>query len=64
MVETIIIVCVVVFVGILIFPTSNGKKAYDNLFSKCVQPENCTCKNWGQLSFDLDYNCPVHGDWR
>lgn len=62
--EIIAFIAIVAIVALFILPTSNNKKPYENLFSKCVQPENCTCKNWGQFSFDLDYNCPVHGDWR
>lgn len=64
MIEALIIIGIVIVVGIFIFPTSNGKKAHENLFSKCAQPPNCTCKNWGRMSFDLNYDCPVHGDWR
>lgn len=64
MVEAIVIIGIIILVGLFILPTSDGNKGCENLFSKCAQPENCTCKNWGKLSFDLDYNCPVHGDWR
>ena len=62
--EIIAFIIIVGIVALFILPTSNGKKPHENLFSKCAQPENCTCKNWGQLSFNLDYDCPVHGDWR
>ena len=29
-----------------------------------TQPERCTCKNYNWFSMDIDYDCPLHGDWR
>ena len=64
MVEAIIIIGIIVVVGIFIFPTSNGENGFKNLTSHATREPNCTCKNITRFSMDIDYNCPVHGDWR
>lgn len=62
MYETIIIISIVVFVGFLIIP--NKKKGFENLTAHAARQEGCTCKNITRFSMTIDYDCPIHGDWR
>ena len=57
--EIIGFIIIAIVVGFLIVP-SKGK---DNLLAHATRQPNCTCKNITRLGMDLDYDCPVHGDW-
>jgi len=52
-------IIVVIIIGFFIIP-SKGRK---NLTAHATREPNCTCKNITRFSMDLDYDCPVHGDW-
>jgi hypothetical protein len=57
--EIIGIIIIVIVIGFFIIPS----KGRDNLTAHAARVPNCTCKNITRLSMDLDYDCPVHGDW-
>ncbi|MHA1817457.1 MAG: hypothetical protein ACTSX1_15755 [Candidatus Heimdallarchaeaceae archaeon] len=57
MFNTILIIFgVVAGIGLLI-------KALKIVFRKDPIPEGCLCKHT-RLSIDINYDCPLHGDWR
>lgn len=62
--EILAFIGIVIVVGFFIIPSKKRKAGWENLTAHAARPENCTCKNWTRWSFTLDYNCPVHGDWR
>ena len=57
--EIIVLIIVVIIIGFFIIPS----KGRDNLTAHAVREDGCTCKNLTRFSMDLDYDCPVHGDW-
>jgi hypothetical protein len=52
---TLIIIGIVVLVGLFVIPT----KVFP-----AKKPEGCTCPHYGHLTMEIDYDCPIHGDWR